>query len=217
MSSSILGRIFLGILFLGMGVLKWLDFNGTVDYFSYLGFPIPAVFVVLAIMTLTLCGLGLIFNFGTYFAASVLISYLIIALAMAHNIFVTFDKTTLTVFLQVLGLIGGLLYVAKAASVDDNDEYDSKSSKKSHHVSKVHKDETNDDSDDVATDSEVLDEIEKKESVKEEKAEKSQLAAKSQKVVVKTKKPAVKTSAKVVKPIKSTKTKSNGKDLPAEI
>jgi putative oxidoreductase len=227
MAGSTVGRILLGILFLGMGILKWLDFKGTVSYFTFLGFPIPAVFVVLAIIILTLCGLGLIFNVGTAVAATMLVSYLIIALAMAHNIFVAFNKPTLVTFLQVLGLIGGLLYVIKASTQgeeteDDTYKLDVHTSKKSDKQSKKEVDsqeEAKEESKDKTSNDKNVDDADDQTDTKQKEnkhAEKSEKQTKSvEKVVTKTIKPKAVAPSKTLR-VKSVKKKSNS-DLPSEI
>ena len=112
MTDSRFARALLGILFVGMGVLKWVNFEGTVGYFESLYFPLATFFTVCAIAILILGGLGLIFRVGAYISSLLLTAYMVVVLVVAHNIFTDFAGQ-IENFLKALGILAALVFVAK--------------------------------------------------------------------------------------------------------
>ena len=102
------GRVFLALLFIVAGVTKITGFEGTTQYFTHLGFPVPVVATVLAIIVE--CGAGLVLLLGMRFdreAALLLAVFTLIASVMAHQFWI--NMAEMTSFLKNLALIGALL------------------------------------------------------------------------------------------------------------
>ena len=122
----LVGRIFIGLIFLVAGVRKVMGFAGTVAYLSKLGFPAPEVMAVIAIIIEIGGSLLLIVGWRARWAAWLLVLFVAIAAFAAHRFWELTDpgqfNNQMNHFLKNLSLIGGLLYVATfgpgSASVD---------------------------------------------------------------------------------------------------
>jgi len=119
------GRILMGAIFLNAGLRKLLCFAATAGYFAKLGFPMPEVFAVLAIVIEIGGSILLIIGWKTRWAAWVLSLFVLVAAFAAHR-FWEFDAAQygnqMNHFMKNLAIIGGLLFVASfgpgSASVD---------------------------------------------------------------------------------------------------
>jgi len=122
----LVGRIFIGLIFLVAGVRKLMGFAGTVAYLAKLGFPAPEVMAVIAIIIEIGGSILLIVGWRARWAAWLLVLFVAIAAFAAHRFWELTDpgqfNNQMNHFLKNLSLIGGLLYVATfgpgSASVD---------------------------------------------------------------------------------------------------
>ena len=111
----LIGRILLSLVFLVAGVRKAMAFAGTAGYFTKLGFPMPEVVVVLAIILEIGGAAMLIVGWKARYAAWALAIFTAIATLMAHR-FWEFDAAQyanqMNHFLKNVAIIGGMLFVA---------------------------------------------------------------------------------------------------------
>ena len=111
----LIGRILIAALFLVAGSRKILLFGAQVGYFTKLGFPVPEVMTVLAIVIEIGGAALLIAGWKTRWVAWLLALFTVIATLMAHR-FWEFEgaqlPNQLNHFLKNLAIIGGLMFVA---------------------------------------------------------------------------------------------------------
>jgi putative oxidoreductase len=111
----LIGRIFLGALFVVAGYGKLTGFAGFAGYLTKLGFPAPEAMAVLAILFELGGGILLIVGWQTRWVAWALVIFVVIATFAAHR-FWDFDAAQrtmqMTQFLKNFAVIGGLLMVA---------------------------------------------------------------------------------------------------------
>ena len=109
------GRILIGALFIVAGIRKILIWGPQVAYFTRLGFPVPEVMTVIAIIIELGGAILLIAGWRTRWVAWLLALFVLIATGMAHR-FWEFDAAQmanqLNHFLKNVAIIGGLLFVA---------------------------------------------------------------------------------------------------------
>jgi putative oxidoreductase len=110
----LVGRILLSLVFLVAGVRKAMAFAATAGYFTKLGFPMPEVMVVLAIILEVGGAALLIAGWKTRQAAIALAVFTLIATFMAHR-FWEFEAAQyanqMNHFLKNMGIIGGMLFI----------------------------------------------------------------------------------------------------------
>lgn len=115
----LLGRWLLAAIFLIAGIRKIMIFGGQVAYLAKLGFPMPEVFTVIAIVIEIGAAVMLIVGWRARWAAWLLVLFVLIATFMAHR-FWEFDAAQqanqMNHFLKNLAIIGGLMYVAAFGS-----------------------------------------------------------------------------------------------------
>ena len=108
------GRWLMAALFLVAGIRKIMMFSGQVGYFAKLGFPMPEVMTVLAIVIEVGGAILLIVGWKTRIAAFLLAGYTLLTAVLFHNNFA--DPGETINFLKNLGIAGGfLLLVALGA------------------------------------------------------------------------------------------------------
>ena len=111
----LVGRLLIALIFLVAGVRKALAFAGTAGYFAKLGFPLPEVMVVVAIVIEIGAGLALLVGWRARWAAWLLALFVVIGTLMAHR-FWELDAAQyanqMNHFLKNLAIIGGLCFVA---------------------------------------------------------------------------------------------------------
>lgn len=109
------GRLLLAAIFLVAGVDKLTAFAATSGYLAKLGFPMPDLMTVIAIVLELGGGILLIAGWKIRWAAWALIVFVAVATFAAHR-FWEFDasqyRNQLNHFLKNLALVGGLLFVA---------------------------------------------------------------------------------------------------------
>jgi putative oxidoreductase len=111
----LLGRILIAALFLVSGVHKIMIFSQQVGYFTRLGFPLPEVATVLAILVEVGGAALLILGWRARCVAWALIVFTLVATFMAHRFWevdAAFRSNQMNHFLKNFAIIGGLLYVA---------------------------------------------------------------------------------------------------------
>ena len=111
------GRWLMAALFLVAGIRKIMMFGGQVGYFAKLGFPMPEVMTVLAIVIEVGGAILLIVGWKTRYAAWLLALFVLIATFAAHR-FWEFEPAQqvgqMNNFLKNLAIIGGLFFLAAA-------------------------------------------------------------------------------------------------------
>ena len=111
------GRSLLATLFLVAGIRKALTFAVSAAYFTRLGFPLPEVMVVVAIIIEVGCALLLIAGWKTRSVAWLLALFVLIATFMGHRFWEfepAYFSNQLNHFLKNFAVIGGLMLVAAA-------------------------------------------------------------------------------------------------------
>jgi putative oxidoreductase len=113
--TALLGRVLIALIFAYFGYMKLTGFHGTVGYFAKLGFPLPEVSAVLAILFELGGGVLLIVGLKTRSVAWALVLYTIVATAVAHRYWgypadQAFNQ--MSHFFKNVALIGGLIYIA---------------------------------------------------------------------------------------------------------
>lgn len=107
---QLVGRVLLAALFLIAGWGKLTNFAGTVSFVAAVGFPMPEVMTVLAIIFELGGAALLVLGLHARVAAWMLVVFTVIATAAYHNAFV--DATQQLMMLKNIAITGGLLYVA---------------------------------------------------------------------------------------------------------
>ena|SRR5215213_4934122 len=111
----LIGRLMMASIFVIFGIRKVLAFAATAGYFTKLGFPMPEVMVVLAILIEVGGGLLLAIGWRTRWVAWLLALFTLIAMFMAHRYW-EFDAAQyanqMTHFWKDVCIIGGLMMVA---------------------------------------------------------------------------------------------------------
>ena len=112
----LVARLLMAAIFVVFGARKLLAFAGTAGYFTKLGFPMPEVMVVLAIIIELGGGILLAVGWKTRWVAWLLALFTLIALFMAHRYWEFSDAAQygnqMTHFFKNLCIIGGLMMVA---------------------------------------------------------------------------------------------------------
>lgn len=106
--APLLGRIFLSAIFILSGVGKITGFAGTVGYIGSVGLPLPEVAAVFAIVIELGAGLALLFGWKTYWAAKILILWVLILAVIFHRDFS--DENQIGHFLKNISIAGGLIF-----------------------------------------------------------------------------------------------------------
>lgn len=112
---ALVGRVLVAAIFAYFGYLKLTGFHGTVGYFAKLGFPLPEVSAVLAIVFELGGGVLLILGLKTRWVAWALVVYTVVATLVAHRYWSSPPEQVfaqMSQFYKNLSLIGGLLLLA---------------------------------------------------------------------------------------------------------
>jgi putative oxidoreductase len=113
--TALLGRVLIALIFAYFGYMKLISFHGSVGYFAKLGFPLPEVSAVLAILFELGGGVLLIVGLKTRWVAWALVLYTVVATAVAHRYWSypadqAFNQ--MAHFFKNLSLVGGLIMLA---------------------------------------------------------------------------------------------------------
>lgn len=111
---TLIGRIFLAVIFLKSGTGKIFNFSGTEQFMAAAGMPMTAFFLAAAIILELVGGLSLVLGYRARIGAWALIVFLIPATLIFHTNFA--DPMQQGQFLKNLAMLGGLLYVAAYGS-----------------------------------------------------------------------------------------------------
>ena len=106
--TSLLGRIFLSVVFIRFGIGKIFDPVGTQQYMESGG--VPSWFLIPTIVVLLVGGLSVLVAYKARYGVLLLVGFLIPSTLIFHNFFA--DPSQETAFMKNLGLMGGLLMVS---------------------------------------------------------------------------------------------------------
>ncbi len=111
---SLIGRIFLAVIFLVSGFGKIGGFEGLIGQIASKGFPVPAAFAAATIAIELGAGLMLVFGWKARWAAFLLAVFTAIVPVFFHNFWALPEAQKMMQqiqFMKNLALIGGLLLV----------------------------------------------------------------------------------------------------------
>lgn len=111
---SLIGRIFLTVIFLVSGFGKIGGFEGLVGQIASKGFPVPEVFAIATVVIELGAGLMLVFGWKARWAAFLLAVFTAIVSLFFHNFWAMPEAQKMMQqiqFMKNLALIGGLLMV----------------------------------------------------------------------------------------------------------
>jgi putative oxidoreductase len=111
---SLIGRIFLAVIFLVSGFGKIGGFEGLIGAIASKGLPMPQVFAVVTVVIELGAGLMLVFGWKARWAALLLAVFTAIVTFFFHNFWAVPEAQKMMeqiTFLKNLALIGGLLLV----------------------------------------------------------------------------------------------------------
>ena len=111
---SLIGRIFLAVIFLVSGFGKIGGFEGLIGAIASKGLPMPQVFAVVTVVIELGAGLMLVFGWKARWAAFLLAAFTAIVTFFFHNFWVVPEAEKMmqqTQFMKNLAVIGGLLLV----------------------------------------------------------------------------------------------------------
>lgn len=114
---TLIGRIFLGLMFFIAGIGKITGYDGTVQYATGAGLPLPQIGVPIGIAIEVLAPLLLLVGYKTRWAALALIVFVIVANIFFHNFWAMEGAPRMmnqVAFLKNLAVIGGLLILTAA-------------------------------------------------------------------------------------------------------
>jgi putative oxidoreductase len=112
---SLLGRVFLSMIFILFGVTKLFAFGSFEGMLASKGFPLPTVAIGIAIAIELLGGLAILFGFQTKIAAWIMFFYLIPTTFLFHNFWALEGMArmdNMAHFFKNLAIMGGLLLLA---------------------------------------------------------------------------------------------------------
>ena len=112
---SLIGRLFIALMFLPAGWGKLTSFAGNVAYTASGGMPMPEVATAVALVVEIVGSLALIFGFGTRWAALILALFTLVASFFYHKYWgVPADQVMVTqlLFFKNMAIVGGLLTLA---------------------------------------------------------------------------------------------------------
>lgn len=112
---SLVGRLFIAMLFLPAGWAKLTGFAGSVGYTASGGIPMPEVATAVALVIEIGGSLALIFGFGTRWAALALAFFTLVASFFFHNYWAVPAEQVMMqqlMFFKNMGIVGGLLTLA---------------------------------------------------------------------------------------------------------
>ena len=112
---ELLGRVFLGHIFLLAGINKISGYEGTAGYMETMG--VPGMLLPLVITLEIAGGLALIVGFRTRLAAAALAGFTVVAAVLFHADFG--DQMQMILFMKNWSIVGGLLlaYVHGAGEI----------------------------------------------------------------------------------------------------
>jgi putative oxidoreductase len=112
---SLIGRLFIALMFLPAGWGKLTQFSGNVAYTASGGVPMPEVATAVALVIEIVGSLALIFGLGTRWAALALAFFTLVASFFFHNYWgVPAEQVMIQqlMFFKNMAIVGGLLTLA---------------------------------------------------------------------------------------------------------
>ena len=103
----LIGRIFIGALFVMAAYAKFKGLAGTTGYLTKLGVPAPSIMAPIVATFELLTGVLIIVGFKTRLVALALAIFVVIAALLAHTNFA--DQNQLNHFLKNFAIVGGCL------------------------------------------------------------------------------------------------------------
>ncbi|MGB9696157.1 MAG: DoxX family protein [Ignavibacteria bacterium] len=107
---SLVGRIFVSLIFLVAGLEKITNFQGTKEYMAMYGMPFRRAFLILAIIVEILGSLSIILGFKAKWGALALFIFLIPTTLIFHTHFS--EPLQVIMFWKNLAIMGGLLFIS---------------------------------------------------------------------------------------------------------
>ncbi len=110
----LVGRIFLGLIFIVAGVGKLTGFEGTVGYMQAYNVPMAQILAVATVIIELGGGVMLIIGWNARIAAAVLFLFVLIVSPIFHGFWAVpaeQQQLQMIMFLKNLGIMGGMLYV----------------------------------------------------------------------------------------------------------
>ena len=104
------GRIFLSIIFILSGIMKFTNYAGQVAYAESMGLPMAGIAIIIAGLVEVLGGAAVLTGFKARTGAWLLFLYLIPTTIIFHTEFG--DQNQVIHFLKNLAIMGGLLVLA---------------------------------------------------------------------------------------------------------
>ena len=104
---SLIGRVFLVIIFINSGIGKIGNFEGTTQYMAKFGMPYTSFFLFGAIVFELVGSLSVIFGYFTRFGALLILIFLIPTTLIFHTNFS--DRIQMIMFMKNLSMFGGCL------------------------------------------------------------------------------------------------------------
>ena len=111
---SLIGRIFLAVIFLVSGFGKIGGFQGLIGSLSSKGFPMPEIFAVATIVLELVAGLMLVFGWKARWGALALAAFTALAGVLFHNFWAVPEAQKMMQqvhFMKNIAIVGGLLLV----------------------------------------------------------------------------------------------------------
>ena len=111
---TLIGRIFLAVIFLVSGFGKIGGFQGLIGAIASKGFPMPEVFAVATIILEIGAGLMMVFGWKARWAAAALAVFTALTMFLFHNFWALPEAQKVVqqnMFMKNLAMIGGLLFV----------------------------------------------------------------------------------------------------------
>ncbi len=111
---TLIGRIFLAVIFLVSGFGKIGGFQGLIGAIASKGFPMPEVFAVATIILEIGAGLMMVFGWKARWAAAALAAFTALVAFLFHNFWAMPEAQKVlqqSMFMKNLAMVGGLLFV----------------------------------------------------------------------------------------------------------
>lgn len=115
----LVGRIFVGFLFLTSGWSKLMNTAGAISYLASVKAPAPEMMVWVVLVVELVVGITLILGLATRYGALLGFIFVVIATALAHRYWeypAAFQVAQYINFTKNIAILGGLLYVFTAGA-----------------------------------------------------------------------------------------------------
>jgi putative oxidoreductase len=127
--AALVGRILLALMFLGAGISKFSNLDGTAGYIGSAGLPVPMLLAIATAALEVVAAVMLIVGWQARWAALALAAFTVLASVLFHNYWAMPAEQQFTqqlMFMKNLAVSGGLLMVfafgAGALSLDQRNK-----------------------------------------------------------------------------------------------